>query len=128
MRVNDNRGIPGTFWAEKDAYTENERWDEGGTKLKSPGRNDSYILDNNVGAESCTSLRVSAPKLIDVKVHISYDSLTQEDADDDPKLPEHHKSTSDPSGSHLSGIDGDSGVFGANSDTHDKTSGEESLP
>lgn len=59
-----DRGIPGTFWAEKDAYTENERWDEGGTKLKSPGRNNSNILDNNVGAESCTSISVSAPKLI----------------------------------------------------------------
>jgi hypothetical protein len=47
---------------------------------------------------------------------------------DDPELPEHDKCATNAVGSHLSGIDGYSGVLRTNADTHDEASGKEFLP
>lgn len=47
---------------------------------------------------------------------------------DNPKLPEHDKGTSNSSGSHLSRVDGHCGVFCTDTDTHDESRNEQSLP
>jgi hypothetical protein len=46
----------------------------------------------------------------------------------DPQLPEHDEGTTDPSWGHLGRVDRDSCVFGADSDAHDESDGEEGLP
>lgn len=89
--------------AEEDADGEEQGGDEGRAELKTPS-DLGNVLDDNVGAEA------------------------QEDTGDDPELPEHDKGTTDTGGSHLGGEDGDSSVLGTDTDTHDKTSGEELLP
>jgi len=91
------------FWAEEDADSENERWNEGRSELKAPC-DASGILDNNVGTEA------------------------QEDTRNDPKLPEHDECTTNAGRSHLCGIDRDGSVLCSNADTHDEPCGEELLP
>lgn len=45
-----------------------------------------------------------------------------------PQLPEHDKSATNPSRSHLCRVDRDRGVLCANADAHDESCGEQSLP
>lgn len=47
---------------------------------------------------------------------------------DDPELPEHNEGTSNTGRSHLSRVDGDSSVLGANTNTHNEARCEETLP
>lgn len=89
--------------AEKDTNTEEKRRDKGGAELQAPG-DSAGVLDNDVGAEA------------------------EEDADDDPQLPEHDEGTADAGGRHLSRVDGDGGVFGADADAHYEAHSEELLP
>jgi hypothetical protein len=88
---------------EEDTNTEDEGWDERRAQLQPPGDTTS-VLDDDIGAE------------------------TEEDANDDPELPKHDKSTANAGWSHLSAVDRNSSVLCANADAHDETCGEELLP
>lgn len=89
--------------AEKDTNTEEERGDKGRAELQAPG-DSTGVLDDDVGAEA------------------------EEDADDDPELPEHDEGAADAGGCHLGGVDRDGGVFGADADAHYEAHSEKLLP
>lgn len=55
-------------------------------------------------------------------------SVEQVPTSNDPKLPEHYQSTSDPSRSDLSRENGNSSILCADTNTHDETNSKESLP
>ena len=94
----------GGFGAEVDANGEDQGRDEGRAELQTPLKVVVGAEDGNVGNE------------------------TEEDANDDPELPEHDEGTTDAGGSHLGRVDGDRGILGANSNTHDKAGREQTLP
>lgn len=93
----------GRLGAEKDTNTQKERGDECRAELQAPG-DVAGVFNDDVGAEA------------------------EEDADDDPELPEHDEGAADAGGRHLGGVDGDGGVFGADADAHYEAHGEELLP
>jgi hypothetical protein len=93
----------GRLRAEEDADGEDEGGNEGRAQLQAP-RHGTGVLDDDVGGE------------------------TEENADDDPELPEHDEGTADTMGSHLGRINGDGGILRANANAHDESRDEELLP
>lgn len=93
---------PRGLWTEPDTAPEDERGDEGGAKLETPC-DGTRIFDYDIGTEAqedaCTITLVSSSSSVDspdYRQRLTYD---------DPELPEHDKSTSDPSRCHLGRVD-----------------------
>lgn len=91
------------LWAEEDANTQDEGWNERRTQLESP-RNITSVFDDDIGAEA------------------------QENANNNPQLPEHDKRAADAGRRHLSAVNGDRSILRANTNSHDEAGGEETLP
>lgn len=104
------------FGAKVDSDQKDESWDKGRTELKSP-RDITRVLDDHVGAETKEDSWLSARFTLEIAL-TSYN----------PELPEHNESTSDSSRSHLGRVDGDSCIFGSDSNTHDESYSEQGLP
>lgn len=94
---------PGRFWAEIDTDQKGDRGNEGGTEFKPPG-NVSNPLQRQIGAKA------------------------KEDAEGDPHLPTHNKTTSNRSGDIFGGKNGDCGRLGAHTDPEQQTADEKLFP
>jgi hypothetical protein len=89
----------GRFRAEEDTDCQNERWNEGRSKLKAPCDR-SGVFDDHVGAEA------------------------QEDTSNNPKLPKHDECATNTSGSHLCRVYRYCSVLRTDTDAHDEAGGE----
>lgn len=93
----------GRLGTEPDTGSKDKRRDKGGAKLQAP-RQASSVLDSNVCDES------------------------EEDANDDPQLPEHNEGAANTMRRHLGRENGDRGVLGTDANTHGKTAPKQALP